>query len=259
MVRCERCGKDSYLPFRCSYCGGYFCDEHRLPEAHECTGIISKRTGDNRSWKGLIPPDAPYPFKYALPRRRLAFTHRELRDLAVSVIIVSAIPLTWLGGLGLRMPLLAAAAVGIFTSAFLLHELAHKLSAQSLGYWAEFRINIMGLLLTLLSFLSPLKVVAPGAVVVAVPPHSGNLGWIALAGPLTNIVQGLTFLILRAVSTHQLVRLLAEAGVSINAVLALFNLIPAGSLDGKKILIWSPKAWIVSASAAGLLLASTLI
>ena len=38
MVQCDYCGKDEYMPFRCKYCGGYFCSEHRLPEMHNCTG-----------------------------------------------------------------------------------------------------------------------------------------------------------------------------------------------------------------------------
>jgi len=35
---CEFCGEEiGYLPFRCNYCGGTFCKQHRLPENHECT------------------------------------------------------------------------------------------------------------------------------------------------------------------------------------------------------------------------------
>jgi len=36
MVQCEVCGKQVDLPFRCNYCGGLFCAEHRLPESHQC-------------------------------------------------------------------------------------------------------------------------------------------------------------------------------------------------------------------------------
>jgi Zn-dependent protease len=259
MVRCDKCGREEYMPFRCSYCGGYFCYEHRLPEAHDCTGIRSKVELLKRASNGYIPFESLYPFKPGSPSRRVLFSPRELRDLAISVLIVSAIPLTWLGGLASRRPLLAVAALGIFISAFLLHELAHKFAAMRLGYWAEFRINALGLLVTLLSFLSPIKIVAPGAVVVGVPFYSRSFGWIALAGPLTNILQALIFLVLRMVTGDSMVGLLAEVGVSINAVLALFNLIPFGSLDGAKILRWSLRAWMISITAAGLLLASTLI
>ncbi len=43
---CDYCQKATYLPFYCKYCGGTFCEEHRLPEQHECPktyieGVIS--------------------------------------------------------------------------------------------------------------------------------------------------------------------------------------------------------------------------
>ncbi len=31
------CGAKEFLPYKCSYCGGVFCGEHRLPEKHACT------------------------------------------------------------------------------------------------------------------------------------------------------------------------------------------------------------------------------
>jgi hypothetical protein len=38
MTFCEHCGeKISFLPFKCKYCGGTYCKEHRLPEYHQCT------------------------------------------------------------------------------------------------------------------------------------------------------------------------------------------------------------------------------
>ncbi|TFG01394.1 MAG: hypothetical protein EU542_07015 [Promethearchaeota archaeon] len=38
MPYCEFCGEEiGFLPFKCKYCGGIFCKEHRLPENHECT------------------------------------------------------------------------------------------------------------------------------------------------------------------------------------------------------------------------------
>jgi len=39
MVACDFCKKDVVYPFNCSYCGGKFCPEHRLPEAHKCTNL----------------------------------------------------------------------------------------------------------------------------------------------------------------------------------------------------------------------------
>ena len=38
MTFCEQCGeKIPFLPFKCKYCGGAYCKEHRLPENHQCT------------------------------------------------------------------------------------------------------------------------------------------------------------------------------------------------------------------------------
>lgn len=41
--KCDYCGKEVYLPFRCPYCGGKFCEEHRLPENHNCPSLKEKR------------------------------------------------------------------------------------------------------------------------------------------------------------------------------------------------------------------------
>jgi len=38
MTFCEHCSERiNFLPFKCKYCGGAFCKEHRLPENHQCT------------------------------------------------------------------------------------------------------------------------------------------------------------------------------------------------------------------------------
>lgn len=41
-TQCEICGEEVVLPFKCSYCGGLFCGEHRLPERHNCTDLPKK-------------------------------------------------------------------------------------------------------------------------------------------------------------------------------------------------------------------------
>jgi len=42
MPRCEYCGKELILPYKCGYCGRYFCVEHRLPEIHNCPNLPPK-------------------------------------------------------------------------------------------------------------------------------------------------------------------------------------------------------------------------
>lgn len=48
MARCQFCGKKVDLPFRCNYCGGHFCEEHRLPPKHNCPNIAQ--------WRGKASP-----------------------------------------------------------------------------------------------------------------------------------------------------------------------------------------------------------
>jgi len=181
------------------------------------------------------------------------FGDREVRDLVVGLLLISAIPLTWLKGLIFRSPAIVMGAVGIYAAAFLLHELAHKFSAQRLGYWAEFRLNMFGVMITLMSFFSSLKVVAPGAVVISGLMFGDDYGKVSLAGPLTNIVQAVAYLAISFASGDQIVGLLANAGVTVNSSLALFNLIPFGIFDGAKILRWNWRFWLVAVVSAGLL------
>ena len=63
MTFCEHCGeKIDFLPFKCKYCGGAYCKEHRLPENHQCNfelkhtpstfsalGESSSKSGTSRS------------------------------------------------------------------------------------------------------------------------------------------------------------------------------------------------------------------
>ncbi|MFC7155496.1 rhomboid family intramembrane serine protease [Halomarina halobia] len=39
MATCDVCGKQENLPYRCRHCGGTYCGDHRLPEAHDCPGL----------------------------------------------------------------------------------------------------------------------------------------------------------------------------------------------------------------------------
>jgi membrane associated rhomboid family serine protease len=39
MARCDVCGSEESMPYQCRHCGGTFCADHRLPEAHDCPGL----------------------------------------------------------------------------------------------------------------------------------------------------------------------------------------------------------------------------
>jgi hypothetical protein len=36
---CDHCGESSLLGFTCSYCNGFYCANHRIPEKHDCLGL----------------------------------------------------------------------------------------------------------------------------------------------------------------------------------------------------------------------------
>jgi Zn-dependent protease len=243
------------MPFRCNYCGGNFCSEHRLPERHDCQGIYQysrSTTGQTR----FTPSGTSYQSRSQ--QSLYWFSKKELRDLAIGLAVIIAIPLTSFIG-RVNLTILAGALIA-YTFAFILHELAHKFMAQRLGYWAEFRINQQGLMFTLLSFFSPFKIIAPGAVMIRGYMDQNDYGKISIAGPATNIGLGLISLIIYMMSSSQFILVMGWIGMSINASLALFNLIPFGVFDGRKIFRWNLTIWVISVIASGLIyFVSTLL
>ena len=132
--------------------------------------------------------------------------------------------------------------------AFLLHEIAHKVVARKYGCWAEFRASPSGLRFgVMLAAILGIVFMAPGAVMVAGHTTRSQFGKIALAGPVTNVV--LWFLGLIAILLGAAENIVGEVILKPwlwgNAALGLFNMLPFGPLDGKKIKTWSiPVFWI---------------
>lgn len=195
------------------------------------------------------------------------FSDLEVSQLAKAWLAISlAFAIVWRGvgnAYGISFGyiyLIAALTVGL---AFLLHELAHKYVAQRYGCWAEFRSFDMGLVLAVVMSLFGFVFAAPGAVMIAGMVTPEENGRIAAAGPITNIVLALVFYAVAEVARgyfagfgitiFALSKLFFTFGLSVNAWLAFFNLIPFGPLDGVKILTWSRPAWLVLVVVAGYL------
>jgi len=92
MVKCDYCGKDEYMPFRCKYCGGYYCSEHRLPEIHNCSGnyqFSRSTTGQT----GFTPTGYSYS-PQSQPRTLGIFGKNELRDLGIGLGVIMLILLS---------------------------------------------------------------------------------------------------------------------------------------------------------------------
>ncbi|MFC1690684.1 hypothetical protein ACFL0W_00760 [Nanoarchaeota archaeon] len=131
--------------------------------------------------------------------------------------------------------LISAFTVGI---GFLIHELAHKIVAQKYRCWAEFRSFDFMLLIAILLSFSGFIFAAPGAVMISGKISKSQNGKISAAGPLANFgVSGL-FLLLYLLFGPT-VKMIAYFGAYINALLGLFNLIPFGFFDGRKIMNWN--------------------
>ena len=82
-------------------------------------------------------------------------------------------------------------------TAFFCHEIAHKYVGQKFGYWSEFRMYPQGLLFALfLGVIAGIVFAAPGAVQIFGTPNRDEMGKIAVAGPSTNLVLCLIFLII---------------------------------------------------------------
>jgi Zn-dependent protease len=129
----------------------------------------------------------------------------------------------------------------IFVSVFLMHEIAHKLVAQHFGLWAEFRLTMFGALLTLISVISPFKIISPGAVMIAGYANKETIGKTAMAGPATNLTLSIVlFALFRYLQPNSTIALL---GALFNAWIALFNLFPLGILDGWKVFNWDKIIW----------------
>jgi len=247
-VKCQHCGTKEILPFKCPYCNGYFCAEHRLPENHECPEIWRARAPREVAPRVIVESKTPYEYKVTFgPRpttRTFWFSPTEIKHLAISALLVTAVGFSMVGFRSFRTEILIGSAL-VFVSVFLLHEIAHKLAAQHYGLWAEFRLTTFGALITLVSIFSPFfKIVSPGAVMIAGSADKDTVGKTAVAGPATNLALSVvSFALYTYLSApFSTVALLSAA---FNAWIALFNLIPLGILDGWKVFSWDKIVWFI--------------
>ena len=251
-MHCEFCGKEESLPFVCNYCGGVFCGDHRLPEAHQCKGdltqkrtIVAPPTTTTFSWQ-TPTTTSPYP----TTRQAKVFSGVEIRDIIIAWLALgfafTLTRFTLLGGAVFDAPDFAVyLGIALITvgPGFVFHELSHKFVAQRYGFWAEFRMWPMGLLLALVTSLFGFLFAAPGATYISGANITAQEnGKISLAGPLVNVVIGTLFFPLYF-SSNALLAGIGFFGAYINVFLALFNLLPIGPLDGAKVWRWNKVIW----------------
>ena len=146
--------------------------------------------------------------------------------------------------------------------AFFCHEISHKFVAQKYHLWSEYRMYSKGLILAaILGFFTPIVFAAPGAVMFRGKVRLFEMGRIALAGPLANIIISIItfYLYIFVFFESATLNIIFGFICLINAVLATFNLIPFRSFDGYKIYIWNANIWIISFLFSIILLINIII
>jgi len=140
----------------------------------------------------------------------------------------------------------------IISPAFILHELAHKYMAIRYGKYARFTLVRQMALFTFIAGLIGIPIAGPGATMILGKSTEEESGIFSAAGPATNfIISSISFLLATILPEsiyfpavgHTLVWILLLSTL-INGVLGVFNLIPLGNLDGRKILSWNSAVWI---------------
>ncbi len=268
MERCTVCGAEEFIPYVCRYCGRVHCVYHRLPENHECPNIQQARAPRQpiqverrRTGTTLKLVGAP---------KLSGISRHELVAISIAWLVLGISFSTkwmyrsWAGETGLAFAEIFLLTLLVIGTGFLGHELAHKLTAQRYGAWAEFKLWTLGAVMALVFAAIPpgnFVFAAPGAVYVASKSTylGGDLdrrasGLISLVGPLVNVafagIFGLGWLVTSASGLGDLVVgpfHFLQYAVLINLWLGSFNMIPYLILDGQKVLTWDRWIWALVA------------
>jgi len=187
---------------------------------------------------------------------------RERRDLLIAWIAISvAFTLIFVRSGADIFSLIFFFVMSLLTVgvAFVFHELAHKFAAMHYGYWAEFqKDNQMLLVAVIMAALAGIVFAAPGATYVYGNATRTENGWISAAGPITNLVLCVPFVVLMLFGGG-LIGLVGLVGLRVNAMIATFNMLPISVLDGRKVLAWNPAVFaLLMVASVGALIGSFL-
>jgi len=291
MANCSLCGKED-LMFTCPYCRGVYCTDHRLPEGHGCTGM-QKAKDDARkkiadSFTGQYDDDEYDEDIIGQPRRvrvkkptRRRFTDAEVKDLGIASVLTILVSISIMGGppIGILNGIIALpefflvglwwfplALIFVFWVSFMIHEFAHKFTAQRYGMYAHFRMTMQGYYLSAVAILFAIPIFGTGVMQVGGASDIDDYAKSTLAGPLSNlIVAGLLFItaeivVITSGALALPVEFIIFYGMLLNSFLGLFNMIPIPGFDGSTIFRWNRTLWVVlTASLVSTLLAGYFV
>ncbi len=170
----------------------------------------------------------------------------EILAILVSVVTISiAFAIAWTRSTTFDSNFLSVTGMILLTvgSGFILHELAHKYTAIHFGAYARYNVWTLGLLLAvIMAFAVGIVFAAPGAVYIyGQHVDRRKNGLISAAGPATNLVLGLFFILLGF--TVPALKEIAVLGANVNFFLGAFNMIPFFPMDGSKVFAWNKLVW----------------
>jgi len=91
-MKCQVCGKETFLPFQCPYCGDQFCTNHRLPESHNCSKMeLVHESKRKNTFKFNKSNSFEYQVNYRTspqPKKNIYFGYTELKHLAIGSLLV---------------------------------------------------------------------------------------------------------------------------------------------------------------------------
>ncbi|MFX1511126.1 MAG: AN1-type zinc finger domain-containing protein [Promethearchaeota archaeon] len=280
---CTTCGKEQILPFKCSFCGRPFCSIHRLPENHNCDALGAGKVAKSLRTPSQEPHSSSQPYGWEIPQqhqytyriRRTPSTDprimqayydqmglwssgREAYDILIGSLFISffTFRIFWSDDVTISALFSLIMAMALATgTGFIGHELAHKYSAQYFGIPARFVLWKQGMLLTIITAIIGFGIAAPGFVMVMGYLDREKNGQVSAAGPAWNIASAIICLTVGFSLEQAIPGILSIMAVVafINGMLAGFNLLPFGPLDGKKVYNWNPSVWAILMGCAVLL------
>ncbi|MFP3144128.1 MAG: hypothetical protein RXQ93_03810 [Caldisphaera sp.] len=133
--------------------------------------------------------------------------------------------------------------IGIIVG-FISHEYMHRYLSRKYHMASRYTANVLGVLITLISSILPIKLLMPGYVKTWTlgPVSRKGLLYSVAGGPITNIVIAIALYIV-SFGFPLYSAFLKDIGW-VNAYISTFNLIPIPPLDGEKILRLDIALWV---------------
>ena len=180
----------------------------------------------------------------------ISTSRTELIDLIKAWIAISLAFAILLGGSifsfnFINFFMISSLSVGL---GFIAHEMSHKIVAQKYGCGAEFRAWDKMLILAVIMSFFGFIIAAPGAVMISGPVGKRRNGKISAAGAIANLIIAVICISLLLIPVTGILFPIARYGFLINTWLALFNMIPFGMFDEKKVYNWNKTVYFIMVS-----------